>query len=88
MDLNLLLGRVHFSPCSLCTLHPAAVVSRVWSACDPLAGKTLGSSSAIVRREDLLTACGDAANDLKSYQLVGINFLMMLHRSGTVGEQS
>ncbi len=30
-------------------------------------------------------ACGPVATQLKSYQLVGINFLMMLHKSESVG---
>eukprot|EP00798_Chlamydomonas_sp_ICE-L_P009154 gene9154-16279_t len=47
------------------------------------AGDAVGGS--LVRRDDLVTACGEAASYLKSYQLVGINFLTMLHRSGTVG---
>lgn len=39
-----------------------------------------------VKRDNLIEACGDAARTLKSYQLVGINFLMMLHKSESVGE--
>eukprot|EP00798_Chlamydomonas_sp_ICE-L_P007108 gene7108-212_t len=49
------------------------------------AGSALGGGKSLVRRDDLLTACGESAAHLKSYQLVGINFLMMLHRSGSVG---
>lgn len=39
-----------------------------------------------VKRDNLIEACGDAARTLKSYQLVGINFLMMLHKSESVGK--
>lgn len=35
----------------------------------------------LVRRNDLIMACGPIAGQLKSYQLVGINFLMMLHKN-------
>ena len=35
-----------------------------------------------------MEACGEAAKTLKSYQLVGINFLMMLHKSESVGERA
>ena len=43
-------------------------------------------SQTLVKREHLVEACGEAAKTLKSYQLVGINFLMMLHKSESVGE--
>lgn len=39
----------------------------------------------MVTHEDLVAACGDAARYLKSYQLVGVNFLMLLARSGIGG---
>ena len=42
-------------------------------------------STALVGPEELIRACGDAAHYLKSYQLVGINFLMLLARSGISG---
>ena len=38
-----------------------------------------------MKRENLLEACGPIAQQIKSYQLVGINFLMMLHKSESVG---
>lgn len=34
-------------------------------------------ASCLTRREDVVAACGDMAANLKSYQLVGINFLMV-----------
>ncbi|GAX85084.1 hypothetical protein CEUSTIGMA_g12504.t1 [Chlamydomonas eustigma] len=42
-------------------------------------------SQPLVKREHLIEACGQVAGTLKSYQLVGINFLMMLHKSESVG---
>ncbi|BDA41342.1 probable SWI/SNF-related matrix-associated actin-dependent regulator [Coccomyxa sp. Obi] len=39
----------------------------------------------MVTHEALVAACGDAAKYLKSYQLVGVNFLTLLARSGVGG---
>ncbi|CAL8461937.1 g1468 [Coccomyxa elongata] len=39
----------------------------------------------MVTHEALIAACGDAAKYLKSYQLVGVNFLTLLARSGVGG---
>ncbi len=50
------------------------------------AGGSGGSSGPLVKRDLLLQACGPIAAQLKGYQLVGINFLMMLHMSQSVGE--
>lgn len=36
-------------------------------------------------QEALVAACGEAAADFKSYQLVGVNFLMLLARAGVSG---
>ncbi len=45
-----------------------------------------GTSAALVTREQVAEACGEETSSvLKGYQLVGINFLMVLSRSGTVG---
>ncbi|KAG1655262.1 hypothetical protein FOA52_009819 [Chlamydomonas sp. UWO 241] len=43
------------------------------------------TKSSLVRRDNLIEACGPIAAQLKSYQLVGINFLMMLHKNDSVG---
>ena len=45
----------------------------------------MAANPSIVKRENLVEACGPIAQQLKSYQLVGINFLMMLHKSESVG---
>ena len=39
----------------------------------------------MVTQELLSRACGDAARYIKPYQLVGINFLMLLEREGVEG---
>lgn len=39
----------------------------------------------VISNEDLVSACGEAARYFKSYQMVGINFLMLLKRSGIGG---
>lgn len=38
-----------------------------------------------VTREQLKQACGDKAGYLKSYQIEGINFLMLLNNQGLEG---
>ena len=53
------------------------------AAAAPVAGP--GAAKPLVTRSDLVVACGPVAEQLKSYQLVGINFLMMLHKSQSVG---
>ncbi len=52
---------------------------------DQVAEAAAAAAQALVKRENLVEACGKAASTLKSYQLVGINFLMMLHRSESTG---
>jgi hypothetical protein len=44
----------------------------------------MGSGN-MVTHEELVAACGSAARYLKGYQLVGVNFLMLLTRSGVGG---
>lgn len=39
----------------------------------------------MVSQEALVAACGGAAADFKGYQLVGVNFLMLLARAGVGG---
>ena len=39
----------------------------------------------VVSREALVAACGEAAAGFKGYQLVGVNFLMLLARAGVGG---
>lgn len=39
----------------------------------------------VVTQEALIQACGEAARSLKGYQLVGVNFLSLLARSGIGG---
>ncbi|KAK9819591.1 hypothetical protein WJX72_000080 [[Myrmecia] bisecta] len=43
------------------------------------------SPATMVTHEQLVRACGDAARYFKSYQLIGVNFLMLLARSGVGG---
>ncbi len=65
-----------------------AVRARRFSGADEASVGAAASalSQPLVKRADLIKACGPVAQQLKSYQLVGINFLMMLHKSESVGE--
>jgi hypothetical protein len=42
-------------------------------------------SGGVVSQEALVAACGGAAAEFKGYQLVGVNFLMLLARAGVGG---
>ncbi len=44
-------------------------------------GTEQGSQKQLVSRPEVEQACGDVAKGLKDYQLVGINFMMLLKRS-------
>ena len=44
-----------------------------------------GGAASVVSQEALVGACGEAARYLKGYQLVGVNFLTLLARSGVGG---
>ena len=43
-------------------------------------GATEEDSNELVTHAEAVTACGDNARYLKPYQLVGVNFLMLLYR--------
>lgn len=71
------------------SLHLKPLLTYVWprfAGTDEEGAAASAFSQQVVKREHLVDACGDAARTLKSYQLVGINFLMMLHKSESVGE--
>lgn len=62
---------------------PCTTTTTTAAAAAPAAAP--GAAKPLVTRSDLVVACGPVAEQLKSYQLVGINFLMMLHKSQSVG---
>ncbi|KAK9838506.1 hypothetical protein WJX81_003780 [Elliptochloris bilobata] len=81
-------------PATLVDTSPDAVLRR----CERIAAdlrSTLGmqedaryaavESGGVVSREALVAACGEAVADFKGYQLVGVNFLMLLARAGVGG---
>jgi hypothetical protein len=48
-------------------------------------GGTDYDSPVSITQQQMLEACGDTARYLKPYQIVGVNFLMLLHRSQVGG---
>eukprot|EP00884_Botryococcus_braunii_P000672 jgi/Botrbrau1/10605/Bobra.0358s0024.1 len=52
---------------------------------DRCSATELGSMSQIISQQILREACGDAALYLKAYQLVGVNYLMLLKRKNVSG---
>jgi hypothetical protein len=55
-------------------LGPSSVKGDRWC-------ETEAAGSTLVNHADLARACGEIGHSLKSYQLVGINFLLLLKRS-------
>ena len=47
--------------------------------------RSCSSDSGVVTHEALISACGEAVRCFKGYQLVGVNFLTLLARSGIGG---